>query len=348
MQCEVAGIPEPIRVVIVNNYPLAANEIATIVAGFSSDARFEWHVIFRERTLDPIDNWYSAIADHGLADEVVFLHSDDDIFLPWSLRLRYDGITNRRGDVLFAHLGPTAFFLDGATQIFCPRLPPHAGSSQVKTITASEVARYAPQHLSNHCYRNTECFRRALARGMDWCNSLDWLDFNARTLMLPLYLPFAVILEGGQVLGLEAACILRGQDLDEVARVPFGVANWNTGFIHLPAWHILRNTELGPIRSLDGLRDEYATIFVQWFLTYFLDKRVGWKKVRTSMQSTGFSWWRLVSPKIMFGLKLLASDWLKIRTWRIRRKTEAARPTGDFLESLRQLTPADGPATPPG
>ena len=130
--------------------------------------------------------------------------------------------------------------------------------------------------------------------------------------------------------------------------MPFGVANWNTGFIHLPAWHILRNTELGPIRSLDGLRDEYATIFVQWFLTYFLDKRVGWKKVRTSMQSTGFSWWRLVSPKIMFGLKLLASDWLKIRTWRIRRKTEAARPTGDFLESLRQLTPADGPATPPG
>lgn len=338
VQCDVTGISEQIRVLVVNNYPPAADEISAIVALFRAYKRYDWHILYRERTLDPVDNWYSAIAEYAQADEVVFINSDDDLFLPWSLYVRYSAISAENGDVLLAQLGPTAFFLDDASRIACTGLVPQPIATEPVFLNCSEITRFSPQHISNHCYRNTKCFRRALARGTAWCDVMDWLDSNSRRLYLPLYLPLAVIFEEGHVLGLSVPCILRGQDLDEVARVPFGVANWNTGFIHLPAWHVLRNTDLAAIPSLEKLRDEYATTFIKWFLTYFVDRRVGWRKLMLSMRHTGFPWGRLFSPKTAYGLRLLVGEWLGLRGVRFRRATANAQPSNIFVANLLQLT----------
>ncbi len=337
VHCDVTAISEPIRVVVVNNYPPAATEVSDIVLPFKSYAQFDWQILYREQTLDPVENWYSAIAAYASVDEVVFIHSDDDIFLPWSLESRYSQVTQLSGDMLLAGLGPTAFFLDDAARIMCCEPLSQPIRVDARILEASDVERFAPQHISNHCYRYTATFQRALAQGMAWCNALTWLDTNTRTLFLPLYLPFAVMLQGGCVLGLDVPCTVRGQDIGEVQRAPFGVANWNPGFVHLPAWHILRNADLGPLRTLDEMRDGYVNMFVEWFPTYFLDKRVGWRKVVAGMRNTAFPWRRLFSLRIAHGFRLLLGECLHLRTRRTSRKSPQVKPVGDFLKSLQQL-----------
>jgi hypothetical protein len=337
VQSDVSGVPEPIRVAIVNNYPPASAEIAQIVSGFSHHNRFEWNVVYRERTLDPVDNWYSAIAENARPDEVVFLHSDDDIFLPWSLGARYSAISKLSGDALLARTGPPIYFLENATRMICPSVPGPVGGVEGTVLSPADVAGHESHLLSNHCYRYTDAYRRGLERGMAWCNALEWLDYNTRTLFLPTFLPLAIMTENGRVLGLDVQCTLRGQDLDEVGRAPFGVANWNPGFISLPAWFILQNTELGPMRSLNGLREVHARSFIAWFLTYGADRRVGVRKVMAAMRRTGFPWRRVLSPTAAYGLRLLAGEWLRLRGRRMRQRIAEAVPGADFMRSLQQL-----------
>ncbi len=336
VQCRTGVIEEVIRVLVVNNYPPAAKEVSNIVARFASHDQFSWEVLYRERTLEPVENWYSAISDNAGDDEVVFLHSDDDIFLPWSLQTRYTEIVRHQADMLLAQLGPTAFFSDGATRISCDIPPTAAIGAEIRSLRIADVPNYAPQHISNHCYRNTSRFRMALSNAFSWCNALEWLDSNTRTLLLPLYLPLALLLTGGHVLGLTSPCTIRGQDLEEVARVQFGAPSWNPGFIHLAAWHILQNTDLGPLRDLDSLRDQYARMFTRWLFTYFFDRRVGGRKLLRSMSATGFPWSRLLSVDAAHGLRLLAGELLGIRG-RVHNKTLncSTMTCEDFLCSLQ-------------
>ena len=268
IQCRTKNIPEQIRVVVVNNYPPAASEIAEIVDHYKSDQRFCWEILYRKKSLTPADNWYSAIFEKALEDEVVFINSDDDLFTLESLEIRYQEIIRNDGDLLLCKLGPTVFFHENAERILFQNELPNTTLEVSVRLDIDTLEAYAPQHLSNHCYRNTARLKQYFNKAKGWCNELYWLDENNRTINLPLIFSFAIIISGGKVIGQPRSLILRGQEIEEVQSAPYGVPGWNHGFIHLCALIIMNNKDLVGYKGMDYWREKYHSVYVSVSYTH--------------------------------------------------------------------------------
>lgn len=337
VQCRVESIHESIRVLIVNNYPPNAKEIKLIVDEFVGYKRFSWDILFRDRTLMPVDNWYSAILDNALPDEIVFINSDDDLFLPWSLEHRYREIVRLDADTLFAQTCTTVYFSMAGERALCEHEIIYSKEIQASLLNISSVQWFSPQHLSNHCYKNSNVFRAALTKALTWCHELDWLDYNNRTLFVTLFLPIALLLIDGKVAGLPLECIIRGRDVEEIVESKYGVPSWNHGFIHLCALNILNNKELKKFNEFDSLREIYSAVFVQYFFTYLFDRRVGVKKVLQTMRRTNVPLTRIFSLKVIYGLELIIKDLLKLRGMRLVRESRMhSIKTSDFLKEIER------------
>ncbi len=335
VQCRVGKIPEPIRVLVVNNYPPAAAEIAGIVGEFSEYTRFEWQILYREKTLMPVDNWYSAIFGHALPDEVVFINSDDDLLLPLSLEARYLAITASKADMVLGKLGPNIFFSENGTKLLCLDQNIEDNPSVVHTIDYENLSGFSPQHLSNHCYRNTRGLRVAYEQAMSWCDSVTWLDFNIRTLFLPVYLPLALLLSKRNVIALQSQVILRGRDVEEIRKAPFGVPSWNHGFIHAVALIVMDDPVLRPLSQLNDLRISYCKQYIAWFPTYFFDKRLNRNIILKTQKAANIKWTMLLTFDLLTGLNLLIKDWLGLRGFKLSRLAKAnSIPTAHFLQSI--------------
>lgn len=339
IQCKTDNIQESIRVLVVNNYPPAKDEIQSIVSTFSREVRFEWNVLSRDKTLPPIESWYSAITDNALPDEVVLLHGDDDLFYPWSLAVRFEAVTHLNADLLLAKIDSCLYFSKQATKAYHYTAFPNVDSVSANLLDFGQIFSYTPQHLSNHCYRNTDNFRDGLAKAMSWCYAQDWMDFNNRTLYITLYLPYAILLTGGRVAGLNKKCIIRARDAEEIRESKYGVPSWNHGFIHLCALGVLNNDELAPIKELDNIREQYSDQFLKWFLTYFFDKRVGFRKVKDTIKRIGYPVSRLLSIKVLYGFDIIFKDIFKLRGFRLERNcSKNSVPTKMFMKSLASLS----------
>jgi len=335
VQCRTESIPEPIRVLVVNNYPPARQEIAAIVAEFSCEKRIEWNILYREETLPPVENWYSAIFATASPNEVVFINSDDDPFMPWSLESRFAEIERLGADMLLAQIDSELFFYKGATRVYQTPELTHTEQCGAGLLGMEDVFSYTPAHLSNHCYRNSKGFRAGYDKGMSWCNAQDWLDSHNRTIFITLYLPFAILLSGGSVAGLQTPCTIRGRDTEEIVAAPYGVPSWNHGFIHLCALGVLGNPELGDIQELDRIRVQYRQEFTRWFLTCMWDSRVERSVLFETMRRVKFPIWRLLSAKTLAGIRPLLGEWMHLRGARLKRDCERnGIPTDAFMKQL--------------
>ena len=331
-------IPEKIRVLVVNNYPPAANEIKDIVEGFKKYTKFSWDILYREKTLIPIENWYSAIFDNALPNEVVFINSDDDLLLPLSLKSRYFEILKNKAEILLGMLGPNIFFSEGGNKIFCEAKPIIENIYQVKRVNYSNILEYAPQHLSNHCYLNTIELRNAYDLAFSWCEELTWLDRHNRTIFLPLYLPLALLLLGGVVIGLNLQTIWRGRDIDEIKISSFGVNGWNHGFIHGVVLIVLNNDQLKNIHELNSIRSESRDQYSKWFLTYLVDSRLELKKVLMTQRRANISWATIFSLNLLYGINLLFKHYFRLRGRRLIKLSKyKSIKTVDFMKSILQL-----------
>jgi glycosyltransferase involved in cell wall biosynthesis len=335
IQCRTSNIPEQIRVVVVNNYPPAASEIAEIVDHYKRDQRFFWEILYRKKSLIPADNWYSAIFEKALEDEVVFINSDDDLFTPESLEIRYQEIIRNDGDLLLSKLGPTVFFHEKAERILVLNEQPKTTLQVSMRLEIDTLEAYDPQHLSNHCYRNTARLKQFFNKAMGWCDELYWLDENNRTIFLPLIFSFAIIISGGKVIGVPTPLIIRGQEIEEVRNAPYGVPSWNHGFIHLCALIIMNNKDLLGNKGLDNLRKNYHSTYVSWFLTYIFDRRLGWRVIIDTQRHAGFKWHSLMSMKILKGVRLIVVDWMGLRAYRVKKMvmSESVK-TSTFMKKL--------------
>lgn len=338
VQCRTQSIPEPIRVLVVNNYPPAREEIIAIVSDFSHEKRFEWDILCREKTLPPIENWYSAILERSIPNEVVFINSDDDLFLPWSLVDRFEEINRLDADLLHAQIDSGLFFCRQSSSIVYLSELPSAKRCSADLIDFGRIYDYVPQHISNHCYRNTEHFRAGLARAMGWCHAQDWLDFDKRTLNIPLYLSYAVLLSGGRVAGLPRKCVVRGISADEIRQAKYGVPNWNHGFIHICALGVLGNADLKDIHQLDLIRRQYSDQFVKWFPTYLVDSRVSPRALLETMHRVHFPGSRLLSAKMLTGFGLIVKDLFRLRGFGLKRRCKRdSMPIEVFLQRIAGL-----------
>jgi hypothetical protein len=335
VQSSISGIPEVIRILVVNNYPPAATEITKLVDEFRSNGKFEWHILFRDRTLDPVDNWYSAIFDNAQEDEVVCINSDDDLLLPLSLKNRYDAIVTRGSDVVLGRMGKDLFFSQAGAKVYCPYAPAIDSATTVNTLGFQSLLEYAPWHLSNHCYRNTKKLRMGYEQALRWCEKLDWLDKRNRTIYMPLYLPMSILMLGGVVLGLATELFMRGRDIDELRRAPYGVANWNHGFVHGCAWIILNNEALVGIPELDAIRAGYRREYVRHLPTYLFDSRLDWRSVMKTARELKIGATDVFSNELLYGLRLQFGELTGLRGYRLlQRATSQSLSTEAFLGSL--------------
>lgn len=343
VQCHVDAVPEKIRVLIVNNYPPAAKEIRGIVSQFHKYSRFEWDILYRKISLAPVDNWYSAITEMALPDEVVYLHGDDDIFLPWALQDRFLAIKRCDADMLLSRWQSRIVFDEESNNVLIEYersiIEKRPINRDPKEVTLGDVDHWGSAFISGHVYRFTEHWRNALALCFKWANSQEWLDNNTNTLMIPYYLPIAIKLLGGKLFGLDTVCVLRGAERQELNRAPFGVPGWNSGFLAMAAYQILCNSELGMEPLLNASRAANRKMAIQWLPTLFFDKNINKvaRKKMLSMAKLTITVGDLTG--ILRGLRIIIGEVSGLRTHRLNRKfgTSDTVSASEFLRDLEVL-----------
>jgi len=336
VQCRTESIDEPIRVLIVNNYPPAKDEIKTIVGEFTHHKQFEWDALCREKTLPPVENWYSAILQKALPDEVVLLHGDDDILCPWGIEERYHAITCSDVDILLTRSrGCIVFLADPLFAVVKGKLPHKEMGSNKTAISLGEINTWGPAFIGNHCYRNTKRWREALCASFNWCHQQDWLDWNTRTLMLPFYLPFAAKLVGCNIVGLNQACVIRGISLEENTQSPYGSPTWNSGILAVCAYGVLSEKPLGELSELEPARIELKNMALQWLVTLWFDPRIPASIRRKTLRRIRLPLSMGAVFQVSKGLRLLIGEILGLRGWRLKLYSKKnAKPVPEILKSL--------------
>lgn len=301
MQCEIPMVDsERLLICIANNSPDTLRKTHKIVDQVREDfkhLRWQWMFLDRRVTLPPIENWYSAISDLALNNEVVFLHGDDDLFLPWSLTSRFNAILEQDADLLLSKSIHGLIFLPDKKSVYMRSNFIDSSNENRKStyLKWQEIASWGPAFIGNHCYRNTKKYKNAISLCYQWCDDLNWLEWDTRTLMIPYYLPFAIKFIEGKLACINASCVIRGSSLKEKLNSPFGVPGWNSGFLGLTAYLILNNKDLSANIDLDETRIGLSEFASSWYFTFFLDARIPKDKLQKTLDAAieknfSFSW----------------------------------------------------------
>jgi len=160
VQSDVCGVSDSIRILIVNNYPPAAQDLKEMVDRFLEHDHFEWKILYRRETLPPAKNWYSAVTEYARPNEVVMMNSDDDLVFPWSIKSRYLAAVGGNADMVLAGLSDGVYFSGDSQRILYPPEIFKPNPASMAKINMSSIVAFSPQHLSNHCYRNTSISRK--------------------------------------------------------------------------------------------------------------------------------------------------------------------------------------------
>ena len=346
MQAKLPECPERFLICIANNAPSTQSQLHQLLDEFRShypESPWQWHVLDRDKTLYPIDNWYSAIQDVAEEGEVVFLHGDDDLFLPWACIDRYQAITATNADMLMTESVHRIFFLQNDSSVsYSGTLPQKKKGISPEFIEWAYIAGWGPAFIGNHCYRYTDTFRQALALSFTWCHQQDWLDWNTRTLMLPYYLPFAVKFLAGELYGLRQTCVIRGGGIEEILNAPFGVSGWNSGFLVLCAYGVLGNHDLEQYVELNHARIGLADMASKWYATFFFDRRIPSQMRKETLRKIHLPDFSICSMAFLKGIKMIIIERLRqtgfpvgIRSMAKIKRNEQSAVT--FLERLHDL-----------
>jgi hypothetical protein len=195
-------VPEPLRVVLVNNFPPARLALEEMVKNLQTDFANQAELVsisflHREQTLNPVESWYSAIRELAFPGEVVLLNGDDDLFLPRSLFLRHKYAVSTEADLVLSRSEHGLLFMSDNLTCLCPSFVKMKDIDFSGAISQEFIDSWGPAFIGNHCYRYTKNFIDALELTELWCSKQSWIDSNTRTLMLPYYLPFALERIGG-------------------------------------------------------------------------------------------------------------------------------------------------------
>ncbi len=317
---DVSNIAERKQVLVVNNYPANRDIVNGIVRQFSEENYFACSAIHREVTITAIDSWFSAIAEHAQEDEVIFLLGDDDLMLPWGLRERYREIVNQNADMLLSDFADRIYFFEAGQKYWMPGLLP-AEVDQDKVSTQWDfwpAAHPEASFMSNHCYRNTKRFRRGLELAFAWSDSQSWLKREARTGMLPFYLPYAITIAGGKVASLKSKCVIRGAVADEAITSNYADGG-NIAFYNLCAYDVLENRALLLYEErLADVSAHFKPEIISGFLTMVLDRNISLKIVMMTFRHARLRLSDLICVDFFRGVIKVCISALGLRGARLR------------------------------
>ena len=327
------------RLCLVSNYPPKHDQVADLVesAQREFDQKQCWHVdlVRRPKTLDAIENWYSAIREHAKPDEMVVLNGDDDLFTPWGLVHRHHALQASGADMLLTRSCYGLTYLDSERYVMRDDLPETEPYRSPVELDWPDITSWGPAFIGNHVYRWTRPFAAALETAFEWCHNQEWLDENSRTLMLPYYLPFAVKHVGGRVCGLDSVCAIRGTSLAECIECRYGTRGWNSLFLDLCAYGVLTSPPLNGVPGLDGARRELLRLACRGYAGFFLDDRIS-RSARRDTFARVHPPWRRFPLDVVFSFRTELTHVLRLRALRLKLALGCFHPmkTTELIEAL--------------
>lgn len=339
--CTTTGVAEPVRVLVVANHPPAANEVEAIARPFFGRGGFEWRLLKRERTLDPVDNWYSAIREHARDGEIVLLHGDDDLFFPWSLEARWKMLQEAGADFLLTPFVSRVFFdKGGETAYFSGKLP-----SAPKTLAwqpwdyAAENAP-EPSFIGAHAYRYGARLEAALRATLEACHTQTWVNRRNQELMLPFYLPFFLKRQDGGIIMSDLPCVLRGATISEICSSPFGVPSWNTCFVSLLALSMIKSGRLGCDSRLFLYSELRFKCALRDIPTMLVDKRVPFGVALKTMRAADVKFRYVLRPICWRAWIIVLLNAFGLVGFRLKKKAEKRSiPAQGFVHTIAALSP---------
>lgn len=337
-RCDVSNIEERKKVVVVNNFPPNREIVNTIVDQFNNHDNFTCIAIHRQVTIPAIDSWFSAINEHAIENEVVFLLGDDDLMLPWGLTDRYSEIIDQKADFLLSDYAERIYFFDEGKKYWMPAPLP----MEIEQEKSSCQWNFWPScnleasFMSNHCYRNTIGFRRGLKLAFEWCDSQSWLKREVRTAMLPFYLPYAITIAEGKVVSLNSKCVIRGAVADEAIKHSYADGG-NTAFYNLCAFDIFENRSL-PLydERLAFVSAYFKPTIIGEFMTMVFDSKIPIETLIMTLRHSGIRFLDLISVDVFKGLRKVCISLIGLRGVRLRflRQSKSLLYTEQIFRSI--------------
>lgn len=320
LRCDVSNITERKKVLVVNNFPANRDIVDGIVGQFMDEVNFTCCAIHRQVTMPGIDSWFSAVSEYADEDEVIFLLGDDDLMLPWGLKERYREIMECKADMLLSDFADRIYFFEKGQKYWMPdSLPEKALQDKCARQWEFWPAKHPEaSFMSNHCYRNTACFRRGLDLAFAWCDSQSWLKREVRTGMLPFYLPYAITIAGGKVASLKSKCVIRGAVAEEAIKASYADGG-NTAFYNLCAFDVFENRAL-PLyeERLAGVGAHFKPAVIGGFMTMLFDKKIPLQTLVLTFKHAGFRLTNLICADVFHGVITVCINVLGLRGARLR------------------------------
>jgi hypothetical protein len=261
---------------IVNNFPNNSTKVDDLVDVFNkNNTIWRFKAIHREKTIPPVENWYSAISEFTNNGEIAFLQGDDDLFLPESIKYRVTTILENKADLLLTKQTGGVLFYDNTNDISVEHF--NINNSDNISIVSNEI--WSSIFIGNNTYYMSSVLRNAFNIATNWCNEQVWLSIDQRTLMYPIYIPIALNRLNANVIRSDKQCVIRSMNSDECRRALWGVPGWNSGFLHTAFIGVLNNNYLRNNSELDTVRIAANNYVALWYWTFFFDPRIT-KQVR--------------------------------------------------------------------
>lgn len=304
------------RLVVLNNYPpnsFAVEELVNKIFDEHSKSE-DWQLLFkhRQKTVPPVVNWYSAINEFAMSEEIVFLHGDDDLFLRNDLKERYEIIVQNKADIFVSNFHGGLTFID-ENKFHTKNYEELINYKEIPSLNNEKFI--SSPFISAQVIKKSSYFDRAYQLCHDWINQLNWADFKQTSLMLPFYLPIAIEFLGGKVISTQKKYVLRGTSLLDRTNSPYGVPTWNSGYVALFTQGVLTNSDLSKVESLDKARISNMHFVNTWFYTFFFDKRINKYELKATLQRIKIN--KNLQARLV-SIKMLVANFFRLIAFRVR------------------------------
>jgi len=341
LDCKTSGIDERILILIANNYYPNKLIVDSVVANINFQKNFEYKVIHREKTIPMMENWFSAIFSVAEKNEVICLLGDDDIMLPWGLVNRYNQIRQSQADMLLSDFYDRIYFFEEGKKCWLDGEIPTPPARDTSVVPWEYLPAKHPEasFMSNHCYRNTEAFRRGFEKAMTWCDAQDWVPVESSTANCPFYMGYAIKSSGGKVVALHEKNVMRGCVADEVMYQEYADGG-NTSFFCLLIYDTFSNKALhDDLKDFQSLRNTYKRTFLSSFISIIGNKLIPFALCMETMRHSGINFRELLDRKYLSNIHYMLQMIPGIRGFRLQKrgKSDITENTRKFLKIISNI-----------
>jgi len=339
MNCDLPILDKKPKVAIANNFSPNENAINEIIlrikSEFKNSDQWKWEILNREITLPPVQNWYDTVFELAEENELVYFVGDDDPLPKKSILERYIRVTKNNDLFIFGKLH-SVFFTKKSNKILLLENPKLSTNPKTTKVDYNNFLNCTTIHISNHCFKFDERFASSYRKAMTWCSKLEYVDFNARTLFIPLFIPLAALTLNYPIVFIDNVVIFRGMSIQEIGSSKNGIANWDLGFISLAAYVIIKITpEIEKIDLLNDLKIDLLSTYKNYYYSTRLNKKIDKVMLHKLEKEAGFDKHQLSFKNYSRNMFFILKNMFRINgiTLKLKALKDAINANGFFLEN---------------